>query len=190
MSISGRSTREEKWSAKLKFAQLPEVNGHFEWGPGSIVRLFINLSDFLGDIFFFSSCFLRSFLSLEHYLLYSHRTWFEATISVKSVNTSSIQAPFFVTQVHYTSPPSFTIPPSPYQYCSRFREVENSKCSEGVIIMAEKIPFRVNVSTTFDTYCSPQPSMVHIWETRSLGRVLHLAWLRINKQRFWALQVF
>ena len=31
--------------------------------------------------------------------------------------------------------------------------VENSKCSEGVIIMAEKMPFRVNVSTLFDTYC-------------------------------------
>ena len=61
------------------------------------------------------------------------------------------------------------IPPSPYQCCSLFWEVlyynhttfdggrgyfvEKSKCSEGVIIMAEKRPFRVKVSTTFDTYC-------------------------------------
>ena len=44
-------------------------------------------------------------------------------MSVKSVDTSSIQAPFFVTQVHYTPPPWFTIPPSPYQCCSLFREV-------------------------------------------------------------------
>ena len=32
----------------------------------------------------------------------------------------------------------------------------SSKCYEGVIIMVEKMPFRVNVSTTFDTYRSTE----------------------------------
>ena len=37
---------------KLKFVYLPEVNGISEWGTGSVVRTFIHLSAFLGDIFF------------------------------------------------------------------------------------------------------------------------------------------
>ena len=97
----------------------------------------------------------------------------ETTVSVKSVDTSSILAPFFCkTGSLHPSPLIHDRLPAPYPCCSMFWEffhsaiiqhwmgkggivVESSEFYEEVIIMAEKMPCQVNYTTTFVTYCRP-----------------------------------
>ena len=45
----GTKYAQETRTMTLKFVPLPEVNGIFEWGTGSVVRVFIHFSVLLGD---------------------------------------------------------------------------------------------------------------------------------------------
>ena len=53
----------------LKFVPLPEVNGIFEWGTGSVVRVFIHFSVLLGDFWVLVAGLRGCFDVFEHCLL-------------------------------------------------------------------------------------------------------------------------
>ena len=93
--------------------------------------------------------------------------------------------------IHFTPSPLIHDNSAPYQCCTLFRKIRLcnqttlnrrkgvifAECSEfykGVIIMAKKMPCRVNVSTLFVTYCGfvlfLYPGRIGIWKCRFLRR--------------------